>query len=104
MSKHLILVVEEDIYLLRGIRTILELEGYQVISAENGIQALDILRHQSPPDLILSDMKTPKVEGVRFLTELRKERYLDAVPVIFLTPKRERSDADDFRRFGVDDY
>src|SRR5689334_6533899 len=74
MSTPCTLVVEEDVHLLEGIRTILELDGYQAMTAENGLQALHALRKESsPPDLIVSDIMMPQMDGVAFLREVRKD-------------------------------
>lgn len=100
-----VLVVEDDIHLLEGIRDILELDGYTVLTAENGTHGLEVLHSQSaPPDLIVSDIMMPKMDGIQFLKEVRKEsRWLD-IPFIFLTAKGEKSDYQKGMRLGVDDY
>jgi two-component system sensor histidine kinase/response regulator len=100
-----VLVVEDDIHLLEGIRDILELDGYTVLTAENGTHGLDVLQRQSsPPDLIVSDIMMPKMDGIQFLNEVRKEiRWLD-IPFIFLTAKGEKSDYQKGMKMGVDDY
>ncbi|MEO8610703.1 MAG: response regulator [Chloroflexota bacterium] len=100
-----VLVVEDDIHLLEGIRDILELDGYTVLTAENGTHGLDVLQGQSsPPDLIVSDIMMPKMDGIQFLKEVRKEsRWLD-IPFIFLTAKGEKSDYQKGMKMGVDDY
>src|SRR4029453_13978974 len=105
MEKAKVLVVEDDIHLLEGIRDILELDGYTVLTAENGTHGLDVLQGQSsPPDLIVSDIMMPKMDGIQFLKEVRKEsRWLD-IPFIFLTAKGEKSDYQKGMRLGVDDY
>ena len=105
MRKAKVLVVEDDIHLLEGIRDILELDGYSVLTAENGNHGLQVLQNQSsPPDLIVSDIMMPKMDGIQFLKEVRKEtRWLD-IPFIFLTAKGEKSDYQKGMRLGVDDY
>jgi two-component system, sensor histidine kinase and response regulator len=105
LRKAKVLVVEDDIHLLEGIRDILELDGYSVLTAENGNHGLEVLHNQtSPPDLIVSDIMMPKMDGIQFLKEVRKEsRWLD-IPFIFLTAKGEKSDYQKGMRLGVDDY
>lgn len=105
MSKARVLVVEDEIHLLEGIRDVLELEGYAVLTAENGSKALEILHDQTtPPDLIVSDIMMPRMDGIQFFKEVRKEgRWLD-IPFIFLTAKGEKSDYQRGMRLGVDDY
>jgi two-component system sensor histidine kinase/response regulator len=105
LQKAKVLVVEDDIHLLEGIRDILELDGYTVLTAENGTHGLEVLQTQStPPDLIVSDIMMPKMDGIQFLKEVRKEmRWLD-IPFIFLTAKGEKADYQKGMRLGVDDY
>ncbi len=105
MEKAKVLVVEDDIHLLEGIRDILELDGYQVLTAENGSHGIEVLQKQaSPPDLIVSDIMMPKMDGIQFLKEVRKENRWFSIPFIFLTAKGERSDVHRGMRLGVDDY
>ncbi|MBA3875172.1 MAG: response regulator [Anaerolineae bacterium] len=105
MEKAKVLVVEDDIHLLEGIRDILELDGYSVLTAENGSNGIEVLNNQSsPPDLIVSDIMMPKMDGIQFLKEVRKENRWFSIPFIFLTAKGERADVHRGMRLGVDDY
>ncbi len=105
MDKAKVLVVEDDIHLLEGIRDILELDGYSVLTAENGLDGIEVLHAQSsPPDLIVSDIMMPKMDGIQFLKEVRKENRWFSIPFIFLTAKGERADVHRGMRLGVDDY
>ncbi len=105
MEKAKVLVVEDDIHLLEGIRDILELDGYSVLTAENGSNGIEVLNNQAaPPDLIVSDIMMPKMDGIQFLKEVRKENRWFSIPFIFLTAKGERADVHRGMRLGVDDY
>src|SRR6266536_5882086 len=76
-----VLVVEDDIHLLEGIRDILELDGYSVLTAENGSNGIEVLNNQAaPPDLIVSDIMMPKMDGIQFLKEVRKENRWFSIP------------------------
>ena len=100
-----ILLVEDDVNLLEGIASILEIEGYAVLTAENGVQALHILRNETVmPDLVVSDIMMPYMTGTQLLREVRKESDWVAMPFIFLTAKGERADIQEARLLGVDDY
>jgi len=100
-----ILLVEDDVNLLEGVRNILELDHYHVLTAENGIEALEILRTEAtPPDLILSDIMMPRMDGIRLLEEVRKEPGWVSIPVIYLTAKGEKIDIQKGKLLGVDDY
>ncbi|PJF30012.1 MAG: hypothetical protein CUN52_05455 [Phototrophicales bacterium] len=106
MSKAKLLVVEDEHNLLLGIRDILELDEYRVIMASNGQQALDVLRSQGAdlPDLILSDIMMPYMDGIEFLKEVRKNEAWVKIPFIFLTAKGAKGDVQQGKMLGVDDY
>lgn len=104
-QKATVLVVEDDVHLLEGIRDILELDGYSVLMAENGVAGLDMLQNlPSPPNLIVSDIMMPKMDGIQFLKAVRKEERWFSIPFIFLTAKGEKSDQHRGMKLGVDDY
>jgi signal transduction histidine kinase len=97
--------VEDDVNLLEGIRDILELDEYAVLTAENGEEGLKVLQSQPmPPDLIVSDIMMPRMDGIQFFKELRKEERWISIPFIFLTAKGEKIDIQRGKRLGVDDY
>jgi len=100
-----ILIVEDDANLLEGIQTVLELDNYSVITVENGRQALEILSQSSvPPDLIVSDIMMPYMDGIQLLMEVRKVAAWIKIPFIFLTARSEKIDVQRGKRLGVDDY
>ena len=99
-APQLILIVDDELRMRRFIRMNLELEGYRVIEAENGIQALDQIR-QFNPDLAVMDVMMPEMDGFETLRLLRE---ISTTPVILLTV---RSDEEDITRglgLGADDY
>lgn len=106
MSKAKLLVVEDEHNLLLGIRDILELDDYSVVTASNGQQALDVLKSQKGvlPDLILSDIMMPYMDGIQFLKEVRKNEAWVKIPFIFLTAKGAKGDIQQGKLLGVDDY
>jgi two-component system, sensor histidine kinase and response regulator len=105
MAQGTILVVEDDPILLDGIRDILEFEQYNVLTALNGADALYILEDtSSPPDLVVSDIMMPCMNGLEFLKHVRQiDRYV-SMPFIFLTARGEKTDIQEAKRLGVDDY
>ncbi|MEO8606848.1 MAG: response regulator [Chloroflexota bacterium] len=80
----LILIVEDHVPLLRDIGFILQVAGFDVISASNGTEALDMMRHQIP-DLVVSDIEMPNMSGYDLLRQMRNEKKLAAVPCIFMS-------------------
>jgi two-component system, sensor histidine kinase and response regulator len=100
-----ILVVENEVVLLEGIRDVLEREDFEVVIAENGQQGLDVLRTSGyTPDLILSDVMMPIMDGYEFIKAVRAEKQWVEIPFIFLTAKSERPDKMMQRMLGADDY
>lgn len=96
----LILVVDDEERMLRFIRLNLEHDGFLVIQATRGMQALDVLR-QEMPDLVLLDVMMPDLDGFEVLRMIR-EAY--SVPVIMLTAKGEEDDRVYGLELGADDY
>lgn len=101
-----LLVVEDEPNLLQGIKDILELDGYTVITAAHGQQALAALENAGDqlPDLIVSDIMMPYMNGLEFLAEVRKKPEWITIPFIFLTAKGEKRDIQLGKQMGVDDY
>lgn len=106
MSKATLLVVEDEPNLLLGIRDILELDGYTVLTAHDGHEALQLLeeRGEQVPDLIVSDIMMPNMDGIAFLKEVRKKEKWLTIPFIFLTAKGGKADLQQGKMLGVDDY
>ena len=105
MSNARILVVEDDTHLMEGIRDILELNGYEVLTATNGSVGLEVLQSQNqPPDLIVSDIMMPRMDGYAFFNAVRAEENWIAIPFIFLTAKGERDDIFRGKSMGAEDY
>lgn len=96
----LILIVDDDPQVIQFVRMHLEREGYQVIEASSGLEALDRVR-EALPDLVLLDVIMPEMDGFETLKLLRE---LSDVPVIMLTVKADRSDRIRGLELGADDY
>jgi two-component system, OmpR family, alkaline phosphatase synthesis response regulator PhoP len=100
-SDHTILVVEDNKDLLNLLEINLKDQGYRVLTAENGISALDIYHTQSP-SLILLDVMLPKLDGFEVCKRIRNENR--AVPILMLTAKAEEVDKVLGLELGADDY
>ncbi len=96
-----ILVVEDNADLAYGLQNNLEIEGYQVLLAEDGAVGLARVGEWSP-DLIILDLMLPGMDGYRVLQHLRKSG--DLTPVLILTARGEESDKVLGFRLGADDY
>jgi signal transduction histidine kinase len=98
-----ILIVEDDLAMSSGIRDVLEMNGYRVQLAENGVEGLKTLENFRP-DLIISDIMMPEMDGFEFLEQVRRQPRWAAVPFIFLTAKGQRPDIRAGKQLGADDY
>ncbi len=95
-----ILVVDDDVHILQLVNIYLTREGYQVLQAENGQQALQLLGG-SLPDLAIVDVMMPGMDGFT-LTEILSQDY--DIPVLLLTAKGELEDKERGFLAGSDDY
>jgi len=80
--KYRILIVEDDVALLELGKALLETEGYEVLGAEDGFEGLSALK-QSLPDIIISDLRMPNMNGFEFLSVVR--RRFPTIPVIVIS-------------------
>jgi len=103
MSGETILVVEDNDLLREGISEMLTIEGFHVVRACNGADAVESLRHTTP-DLILSDVMMPEMDGFDLYTSVRSQSHLVSVPFIFLTARTDPADYFKSRMLGADDY
>jgi len=99
-SRALILVVDDEPRMTRFIRMNLELDGYRVIEAHDGLEALDKVRTDLP-DLVILDVMMPKLDGFETLKMLRQ---VSNVPVIMLTVRSDEEDRVRGLELGADDY
>jgi len=100
MSAGKILIVEDEETLLEVLRYNLDKEGYNVVTAADGIQALNSARSESP-DLIILDIMLPELDGFEVCRILRKDM---AVPILMLTAKEAEIDKVLGLELGADDY
>ena len=95
-----ILVVDDEPAVLKVLVTRLNLAGYQVLSAQDGEQALDVF-HKEAPDLVVLDVMLPKMDGFAVCRRIRAE---SCVPIIFLTALEAISERVAGLDLGADDY
>jgi len=86
-----ILIVEDDKKSLYLARFTLEKEGYEVIEARDGLEALDNVSKETP-DLILMDMQLPKLDGYEVTRQIKADERLSKIPVIALTAYAMKED------------
>ncbi|WP_126626611.1 response regulator transcription factor [Dictyobacter alpinus] len=98
-----ILVVDDEAVLIEAIAYNLEQSGYLVVTAMDGMSALDIARKESP-DLIVLDIMLPGMDGLEVCRQLRRDDRTATVPIIMLTAKGEEIDKVVGLEVGADDY
>ena len=99
-AKETILVVDDEASIRRILETRLSMIGYQVVTACDGIEALEAFRRTSP-DLVVLDVMMPKLDGYGVCQELRKE---SDVPIVMLTALGDVADRITGLELGADDY
>ncbi len=95
-----VLVVDDDIRILRMLQRMLELEGYRVLTASNGEAALDVFDEETP-DVVLLDIMMPDMDGY---TVCRRIREFSQVPIIMVTAKGNDEEKVQGLDAGADDY
>lgn len=99
-DKKLVVIADDEARMRRFIQMNLELEGYQVVEAANGLEAIDRVR-EDLPDMVLLDVMMPELDGFE---ALRLIRETSIVPVIMLTVRDDESDKIKGLELGADDY
>ena len=98
-----ILVIEDEPQTRTNLATILEMEGYKTLTAENGRLGVERAT-QNLPDLILCDVSMPEMDGYGVLQALRGQAATAGIPFIFLTAKGDKRDQRAGMNLGADDY
>src|SRR5215510_6012680 len=101
-----LLLVEDDGELRSSLSELLLSDGYDVVEASNGLEALDFLRKAPPPDLILLDLMMPVKDGWQFRVEQKRDPTIASIPVVAFsadaTPKAAAIDAEAYLKKPVD--
>lgn len=103
MSQEIVLIVEDNPTLREGLQEMLELEGFQVFTAAHGHEALAEMEKFSP-DLILSDIAMPVMDGYEFFYTVRGNPKWVTIPFVFLTARGEHEDVLAGKDMGAEDY
>ena len=97
-----VLVVDDEKDILELLKYNLEKEGYRVLTAENGRDALNLVKQR--PDLVVLDIMMPEPDGWEVCREIRKDAATASVPIIFLTARDGEADEVVGLELGADDY
>ncbi|HBE28742.1 MAG TPA: DNA-binding response regulator [Ktedonobacter sp.] len=100
LKKSMVLTADDDPHLLRLVMRNLEFEGYEVLTASDGKQALELIEAREP-DLVLLDVMMPKMDG---FTVCQRVREFSSVPIIMVTARGQEQDRVSGLDLGADDY
>ena len=98
-----LLLIDDDPNLILLVKDYLEFRGYQVMTAENGREALEILE-QNIPDMIICDVMMPEMDGYSLVNHIREEPRTNRIPVLFLSAKGQSQDRVKGLNEGADVY
>jgi DNA-binding response OmpR family regulator len=100
MMAHKILVVDDELEIVKVVRAYLEQSGFRVLASGDGQQALTMFRHEQP-DLVILDLNLPSLDGLDVCRSIRRESN---APIIMLTARVEETDRLIGLEIGADDY
>lgn len=103
MNNTIVLVVEDDAFILNNICTILEISGYSYLKASNGKQAFEILQ-ENEPHLIICDVMMPEMNGFELLQLLQSNTATAKIPFCFLSARADILDVDYGLAIGANAY
>lgn len=98
-----ILIIEDQAAMRRNIALMLEMEGYEVLTAENGRVGLK-LALEKRPDLVICDVMMPEMDGHQVVQALRADPSMATVAFVFLTARSDQGDVRIGMNYGADDY
>ena len=98
-----LLLIDDDPNLILLVRDYLEFRGYEVVTAENGREALELLEHDVP-DMIICDVMMPEMDGYTLVENVRENARISWIPVLFLSAKGQSQDRVKGLNKGADVY
>jgi DNA-binding NarL/FixJ family response regulator len=98
-----LLLIDDDPNLILLVKDYLEFRGYEVITAENGREALEVLE-QELPDMVICDVMMPEMDGYAFVNQVRQDERTSWIPILFLSAKGQSQDRVKGLNIGADVY
>jgi two-component system alkaline phosphatase synthesis response regulator PhoP len=102
-ARQKIMIVDDEMATLLPLKRSLEAEGYRVLEAYDGYQAVEKSKTETP-ELIVLDLMLPGIDGFEVCAQLKKDKLTGKIPVIMLTAKDEIRDKVEGLEMGADDY
>jgi DNA-binding response OmpR family regulator len=103
MPKATVLVVDDDPVIQRLLQVNFEMEDYEVLTAGDGVEGLEMARAEHP-DIVLLDIMMPKMNGLEVCSALKGDDATKAIPIILLSAKAQAADLQAGQDTGADDY
>jgi len=103
MPPRTVLIVEDDPVILRLLEVNFELEGMEVLLAEDGAAGLELAKERRP-DLVVTDIMMPKLSGIELVESLKTDPMTARIPIILLSAKAQTADLKAGMDAGADDY
>lgn len=97
------MLIDDDPNLILLVKDYLEFRGYEVVTAENGREALEVLE-QEVPDMIICDVMMPEMDGYQLVSNIRQDPKTSWIPVLFLSAKGQSQDRVKGLNIGADVY
>src|SRR5713101_5051408 len=98
-----VLVVDDDPVILRLLQVNFEMDGFTVVLASDGAEALEMAK-ATAPDVVVSDVMMPKMNGIELVRALKADAATAAIPVLLLSAKAQNADVRQGMEAGADDY
>jgi len=98
------LVVDDDIRNIFAMTSLLEHQKIQVLSAESGREALEMLQKNQDVDIVLMDIMMPEMDGYDTMRAIRRKKIFNSIPIIALTAKAMKGDREKCIESGASDY
>ena len=101
-----ILVVDDSDFIRMTVRKALGAEGFKVYTANDGVQALELLQHKDAPeiDIVLTDLNMPNMDGETLCKKINADEALKSIPVIFLTSQANQTTESLIFKAGASDF
>jgi CheY-like chemotaxis protein len=104
LHKKTILIVDDEEKIVEIESLILSMEGYEVLTANDGREAINLLKKLEPPDLILLDILMPNVSGLEVCRWIKQQPKLDDMPIIFLSAVVSQKSREEAMNAGGNEY
>jgi len=99
-----VLIVDDDIRNIFALSSVLEEQGMNVVSADNGRDAIRLLSEKTPVDIVLMDIMMPEMDGIDTMLEIRKLQHCKDLPIVAVTAKAMKGDREKCMEAGAWDY